>query len=100
LKPCGNYWVIPSNSLTRKVPGFGFCDPERMKGDKFTGVPKVVWEFYIGGYQVCHKWLKDRKGRTPTSEDIAHYQRIVIALQETICLMQQIDEAIPGFPIE
>lgn len=70
------------------------------KGDKFTGVPKAVWEFYVGGYQVCQKWLKDRKGRTLSSEDITHYQRIVVALQETMRLMQQIDEAIPEFPIE
>lgn len=70
------------------------------KGDKFTEVPKAVWEFYIGGYQVCHKWLKDRKGRTLSEEDITHYQRIVVALQETIRLMQKIDEAIPGFPLE
>lgn len=70
------------------------------KGDKFTGVPKAVWEFYVGGYQVCHKWLKDRKGRTLSEEDITHYQRIVVALQETIRLMQQIDEAIPGWPLE
>jgi Type ISP C-terminal specificity domain len=70
------------------------------KGDKFIGVPKAVWEFYIGGYQVCHKWLKDRKGRTLTLEDITHYQRIVVALQETMSLMQQIDAAIPGWPIE
>jgi hypothetical protein len=26
-------------------------------------VPKDIWEFHIGGYQVLHKWLKDRKGR-------------------------------------
>ena len=70
------------------------------KGDKFTGVPKAVWEFYVGGYQVCQKWLKDRKGRTLSEDDITHYQRIVVALQETIRLMQQIDEAIPSFPIE
>lgn len=70
------------------------------KGDKFMGVPENVWNFYVGGYQVCQKWLKDRKGRTLTQEDITHYQRIVVALQETIYLMQQIDEAIPRFPIE
>ena len=70
------------------------------KGDKFTGVPKAIWEFYVGGYQVCQKWLKDRKGRTLTPEDITHYQRIVVALQETMRLMQQIDEAIPRFSIE
>ena len=70
------------------------------KGDGFIGVTEAVWNFYIGGYQVCHKWLKDRKGRTLTPEDITHYQRIVVAIQETMRLMQQIDEAIPGFPIE
>ena len=70
------------------------------KGDKFIGVHENVWNFHVGSYQVCHKWLKDRKGRTLTQEDITHYQRIVVALQETIYLMQQIDEAIPGFPIK
>lgn len=70
------------------------------KGDRFTSVPENVWNFHIGGYQVCQKWLKDRKGRTLSTEDIQHYQRIVVALQETIRLMQQIDEAIPSFPIK
>ncbi|WP_448533313.1 type ISP restriction/modification enzyme [Parathermosynechococcus lividus] len=70
------------------------------KGDGFTGVPAAVWNFYVGGYQVCHKWLKDRKGRMLSPEDITHYQRIVVALQETIRLMKQIDAAIPGWPLE
>lgn len=69
------------------------------KGDKFTGVPESVWNFYVGGYQVCQKWLKDRKGRQLNNEDIQHYQRIVVALQETIKLMDKIDLAIPEFPI-
>ena len=70
------------------------------RGAGFTGVPQEVWEFYIGGYQVCHKWLKDRKGRTLTDDDILHYQKIIVALQETIRIMQQIDDAIPSWPIE
>ncbi|NJK51584.1 MAG: helicase [Leptolyngbyaceae cyanobacterium SU_3_3] len=70
------------------------------KSDGFTGVPEEIWNFYVGGYQVCQKWLKDRKGRTLSPEDITHYQRIVVALQETIRLMQQIDAAIPGWPLE
>lgn len=69
------------------------------KGDGFTGVPEEVWNFYVGGYQVCQKWLKDRKGRTLSPADLTHYQRIVIALQETIRLMQQIDAAIPDWPL-
>ncbi|MEA5567519.1 type ISP restriction/modification enzyme [Anabaena sp. UHCC 0399] len=70
------------------------------KSDKFAGVPEEVWNFYVGGYQVCQKWLKDRKGRTLTSDDIQHYQRIVVALKETIELMANIDAVIPAWPIQ
>lgn len=61
---------------------------------RFEGVPENVWNFHIGGYQVCEKWLKDRKGRTLSDEDIKHYQRIVVALIETIRIMAEIDEVI------
>jgi hypothetical protein len=57
-------------------------------------VPEVVWKFHIGGYQVCEKWLKDRKGRTLSKVHIAHYQKIVVAIGETIRLMKEIDEVI------
>lgn len=73
------------------------------KTQYFDGVPPHIWDFHIGGYQVCHKWLKDRKGRVLSFDDIRHYQRIVAALTETITLMTQIDEAIEehgGWPIE
>jgi predicted helicase len=60
----------------------------------FVGVPEEVWNFHIGGYQVCEKWLKDRKNRTLSADDIAHYQKIVVALHETIRLMAEIDVVI------
>ena len=60
----------------------------------FHGVPEEVWDFHIGGYQVCHRWLKDRKGRILSDEDLAHYQKIVVALNETIRTMAEIDEVI------
>ena len=69
----------------------------------FKGVPEEVWNFHIGGYQVCEKWLKDRQakggknprlGRTLSKDDIAHYQKIVVALSETIRIMKEIDEVI------
>ncbi len=60
----------------------------------FKGVREDVWNFHIGGYQVCEKWLKDRKGRTLSAEDIQHYHRIVVALSETIRLMAEIDTVI------
>lgn len=58
------------------------------------GVREEVWNFHIGGYQVCQKWLKDRKGRTLTKADQTHYGKIVIALAETIRLMKEIDQVI------
>ena len=67
----------------------------------FLGVREDVWNFQIGGYQVCAKWLKDRKGRTLSDDDITHYQKIVVALSETIRLMAEIDrviEAHGGWP--
>jgi predicted helicase len=58
------------------------------------GVREDVWNFHIGGYQVCEKWLKDRKGRTLTKDDLTHYQKVVVALSQTIRLMQEIDQVI------
>ena len=70
------------------------------KSQYFEGVSPEVWNFHIGGYQVCQKWLKDRKGRTLTFDDLLHYQKITVALKETIRLMAQIDALIPNWPIE
>lgn len=70
------------------------------KTQYFEGVQPEVWEFHIGGYQVAEKWLKDRKGRQLTYDDLNHYRNVIAALAETIRLMSEIDEAIPGFPIE
>jgi predicted helicase len=57
----------------------------------FDLVPKVAWDFWIGGYQPAQKWLKDRKGRELSFEDILHYQKIIVALAETDRLMKEID---------
>ena len=62
----------------------------------FRGVSEDVWSFRIGSYQVCEKWLKDRKGRRLSKEDIGHYQRIIAAIGDTIATMGKIDEAIEG----
>lgn len=69
------------------------------KTQYFEGVPPDVWNFPIGGYQVCQKWLKDRKGRKLTYEERLHYQRVVVALKETIRLMAEIDALIPAWPL-
>lgn len=62
------------------------------KTQYFDGVEKEVWEYQVGGYQVCGKWLKDRKGRVLTSDDIKHYCRVVTALSKTIESQAGIDK--------
>jgi len=57
----------------------------------FKDVPQLAWEFYIGGYQPAQKWLKDRKGRTLSFDDIRHYQKIIKILSETDRIMKTIE---------
>lgn len=67
---------------------------DKKQKNGFQGVTDQVWNFHIGGYQVCHKWLKDRKGRLLSDDDIDHYQKIIVAISETIRLMTEIDTVI------
>ena len=90
----------PEDGGTVWIDGKGTKKSLKPGTNGFRPVPEEVWNFHIGGYQVCEKWLKDRgpkkgnPGRTLTDEDIAHYQKIIIALTETIRLMAEIDELI------
>ena len=91
------------------IPGSGVVEKVRYdekaqrvyinKEQYFEGVTPAVWNFHIGGYQVCKKWLKDRKGRTLTYDELTHYQKVIVALKETIRLMAEIDGLIPGWPV-
>ena len=58
----------------------------------FANVPEEAWNFYIGGYQPAQKWLKDRKDRELSTDDIFHYQKIIVALSETDRIMKEIDK--------
>lgn len=60
------------------------------KHQYFENVPETAWDFYIGGYQPAQKWLKDRKGRVLSLDDITHYQKIVKILLETDRIMREI----------
>jgi Type ISP C-terminal specificity domain len=64
----------------------------------FDNIRPEIWEFHIGGYQVCEKWLKDRKGRTLSFEDCSQYLYILAAIEKTQEVMEKIDE-ITEFPI-
>ncbi|MBN2122709.1 MAG: N-6 DNA methylase [Deltaproteobacteria bacterium] len=68
-----------------------FINPEQF----FEEVPADVWGYRIGGYQVCHKWLKDRKGRTLPLEEIKHYCKIVTAISKTMEIQTTINEIYP-----
>ena len=90
------------NQYTTSYPEDGSNVVEKItrKGDKvyinaeqyFGGVPDIAWSFYIGGYQPAQKWLKDRKGRALTNEEIEHYQKMIVALVETDRIMKAIDK--------
>lgn len=78
-------------------------------GSYFSGISESVWEFMIGGYQVCHKWLHgqskngDKLEMKLTDEDILHFIRMVKSIQCTLYLTKEIDEVIErhgGWPLE
>ncbi|MEE4358126.1 MAG: type ISP restriction/modification enzyme, partial [Desulfococcaceae bacterium] len=88
------------NSVTRKITkkDFEITDKKSKTGrvwindeQYFDSIPQTAWEFYIGGYRPAQKWLKDRKGRQLNFEDILHYQKIIVALNQTDILMKKID---------
>ena len=62
------------------------------KEQYFDGIKENVWQYQIGGYQVCEKWLKDRKERALTLDEIKTYCIIVTSLSKTILLQNEIDK--------
>lgn len=79
--------------------GFQYCPREEHicinKTQYFEPVPRELWEYQIGGYQVLAKWLKDCRKRRLTVEEIKTYYRIVTALQKTIAVQEEIDALYP-----
>ena len=93
------------NKLITKYPNSGDHIVRQVKREKdkvrindtqcFVQVPEVAWNFHIGGYQPAQKYLKDRKDRKLTYDEISHYQKIIVALVETAKIMQKIDARLP-----
>jgi predicted helicase len=81
-------------------PGTNEIETVSYKGERvyinkeqyFENIVPEVWNYRIGGYQPAEKWLKERKGRALSFEDIEHYQKIITVLNMTIELQQHIDE--------
>lgn len=58
----------------------------------FGKVPPDVWEFMIGGYQVLRQYLKYRKGRNLSYDEINHLLKVITAIKHTIRIMPQCDK--------
>ena len=82
-----------------KAQGFRYdADEQRLYVNRtqyFGPVPREIYEYRIGGYQVCQKWLKDRKERRLGLDDIRTYCRMVTAIGHTLTIQQQIDTLYP-----
>ena len=94
---------LPANTgITFPVPGSMLVDTPHWENNRvyinsdqyFDGVPESAWIFYIGGYQPAQKWLKDRKSRTLTLEEVKHYYKIIYILHQTEYEMTEIDNRI------
>ena len=90
----------PDNGGTVWIDGKGSARNFQSGTAGFSPVSEKLWNFHIGSYQVCQKWLKDRgpkkgnPGHTLTNDDIAHYLNISTAISETIGLMSKVDKVI------
>ncbi len=92
------------DSPVAKFQGTGDKRVDKIKYDKegksvyinndqyFEGLEENVWQYQIGGYQVCNKWLKDRKGKVLSLDDIKHYCKVATAIKHTINIQKSIDE--------
>jgi hypothetical protein len=94
-------YPVPGSNLVERV---GYDENTQRvyinKEQYFEGVELAIWNFHIGGYQVAQKWLKDRKSRMLSYDELTHYQKVIVALKETIRLMEEIDKLIPGWPLD
>lgn len=88
------YWVVESKTFWKddQEPIEHKANTVTINKNQYFGnVPETAWNFRIGGYQPAQKWLKDRKNRKLTSDEIVHYERMIKVLIETDRIMNEID---------
>jgi len=103
-KQLSDLHLLHSDDLKKTISRFPFTEIKKVEKLKyedekvwinneqyFDGVTENVWKYQIGGYQVCEKWLKDRKERTLTFEEVQTYLKIITAISKTIELQNEID---------
>lgn len=101
LDPPAAQFQGDGDNRVAKTKGQGFrYDPEEErvhinKTQYFAPVPAEIWEYRVGGYQVCEKWLKDRKERRLNLDEVRAYCRIVTALGHTIEIQKELDALYP-----
>ena len=89
-KPIAKYQGSGSNDTIEFIRFDEHNGTVQINDDKyFEGITTELWNYHIGGYQVLHKYLKDRKGKSLA--DPIHYCRMATALKETISLQTEID---------
>lgn len=94
--------LLDENNISYPVDGDNVIEKPVYKNNQvwvnqtqyFDNVPELAWNFYIGGYQPAQKWLKDRKNKQLSYDDIMHYMNIINALALTDKIMSQINEVI------
>ncbi len=100
--------VSGDNVVHKSAPRFADIDPKTGEcleqcriyinaTQYFENVPQEVWDAEIGGYQVCHQWLKDRRGRALSYDDLTHYQQMAIAVCESIRIVDEIESIAPNW---
>jgi len=109
VRPSGLDFPVAGDNVVEKV-GYAPPGPGHKKGrvwinpsQFFEGLVPEAWDFHVGGYKVCEKWLKDRKGQALSYADVEHYEAMASAITGTLGLLPRIDEAVAahgGWPLK
>ncbi|KST70382.1 acyl carrier protein [Mastigocoleus testarum] len=60
----------------------------------FKGVPFQIWNFSLGGYRICQKWLNERVGHSLSDQEIQNYQNIIVIVKEIADIVLEMNTAI------